>query len=122
MGSLLCFECVAPDPSDQDRRGSLLARNSGRPEVFYGRSRGPARVALLPLPRLIELKLASGMTASPPDLADVIDLVRSATLQEGLATQLDPYVRHQYLEVWRAEEVEDPQQFPPTSRKRLRAI
>ena len=62
------------------------------------------RVALLPLPRLIELKLASGMTAPHrlKDLADVQELIRAASLSRELANTLDPYVRDKYLELWQA--------------------
>ena len=63
-----------------------------------------ARVALLPLPRLIELKLASGMTAPHrlKDLADVQELIRAASLSHELADTLDRYVRDKYLELWQA--------------------
>ena len=62
------------------------------------------RISLLPLPRLIELKLASGMTAPHrlKDLADVIEVVRILRLPSGLAQELDPYVREKYLELWGA--------------------
>ncbi|PYQ17831.1 MAG: hypothetical protein DMF79_16520, partial [Acidobacteria bacterium] len=57
-----------------------------------------------PLPRLIELKLASGMTAPHrlKDLADVQELIRAASLSRELANTLDPYVRDKYLELWQA--------------------
>jgi hypothetical protein len=63
------------------------------------------------LSRLIELKLASGMTAPHrlKDLADVVELVRAVHLPEGLAVELNPYVREKYLELWRAAQFEDPQ-------------
>lgn len=63
-----------------------------------------ARVALLPPERLIELKLASGMTAPHRlrDLADVQELIRIARLPRELAAELDPYVRAKYLELWEA--------------------
>jgi len=63
-----------------------------------------ARVALLPLPKLIELKLASGISAPHrlKDLADVLELIRAASLSEDLANALDPSVREKYLELWRA--------------------
>ena len=53
------------------------------------------RMALLPLPNLIELKLASGLSAPHrlKDLADVLELVRAAHLPESLAEQLDESVR-----------------------------
>jgi hypothetical protein len=62
------------------------------------------RIALLPLTRLIELKLASGMTAPYRlrDLADVLELIRAQRLTRELATQLDPYVRDKYHELWEA--------------------
>lgn len=68
-----------------------------------------ARVALLPLPTLIDLKLASGMTAPHrlKDLADVLELVRAVKLPAELASELNPYVREKYLELWRAAQVED---------------
>jgi hypothetical protein len=67
------------------------------------------RVALLPLPRLIELKLASGMTAPHrlKDLADVIEVIRILKLPAGLAEELDPYVREKYRELWQAAQAAD---------------
>jgi hypothetical protein len=70
------------------------------------------RFRILSLPRLVELKLASGMTAAHRlrDLADVLELVRAAKLPADLGAELDPYVRDKYLELWRAAQVEDPEQ------------
>ena len=69
------------------------------------------RYRILPLPTLIELKLASGMTAPHrlKDLADVLELVRAVKLPAELAADLNPYVRDKYLELWRAAQVEDPE-------------
>jgi hypothetical protein len=69
------------------------------------------RFRILPLVTLIELKLASGMTAPHrlKDLADVLELVRAAHLSADLAATLDPYVRDKYLELWRAAQVVDPE-------------
>ena len=63
-----------------------------------------ARVALLPLARLLELKLASGMTAPHRlrDLADVQELIRVLKLPRTLAETLDAFVREKYLELWHA--------------------
>jgi hypothetical protein len=63
----------------------------------------------LPLPRLIELKLASGMTAPHrlKDLADVIEVVRALDLPETMAGELDPYVRDKYRELWSAAQAGD---------------
>jgi hypothetical protein len=69
------------------------------------------RFRILTLPKLVELKLASGMTAPHrlKDLADVLELVRAAKLPAGLAASLNPYVREKYEELWRAAQIEDPE-------------
>ena len=63
-----------------------------------------ARVALLPLPVLVELKLASGMTAPHrlKDLADVQELIRIQRLPKAFALEINAYVRDKYLELWQA--------------------
>ena len=60
------------------------------------------RVALLPLPTLVELKLASGMTAPHrlKDLADVQELIRIQRLPRTLVLELNAFVRDKYLELW----------------------
>jgi hypothetical protein len=62
------------------------------------------RVALLPLPRLIELKLASGLSAPHrlKDLAGVLELVRQLSLPAELSASLDASVRKKYDELWQA--------------------
>jgi hypothetical protein len=73
--------------------------------------RGPG-FALLPLPRFIELELASGMSAPHRlhDLADVLDLIRSAELPTEPADDLHPWVRDKFIELWYAAQGEDPDQ------------
>jgi hypothetical protein len=68
------------------------------------------RFALLPMPRFIELKLASGMVAPHrgKDLVDVQELIRSAGLGREVADALDPWVREKYLELWQLAQVADP--------------
>lgn len=63
-----------------------------------------ARVSLLPLPTLVELKLASGMTAPHRlrDLADVQELIRIQQLPREFVTALDASVRDKYVELWQA--------------------
>jgi hypothetical protein len=58
--------------------------------------------ATLVLPALIELKLASGMTAPdrPRDLDDVIQLVRANQLPRTFGASLDPWVRDKFDELW----------------------
>lgn len=82
---------VFPDPAEHAQRGS--------------------RVALLPLPLLIELKLASGMTAPHrlKDLADVLEVIRTLRLAEDFAAELNPYVREKFHELWRAAQIRDPE-------------
>jgi hypothetical protein len=69
------------------------------------------RIALLPLARLIELKLASGMTAPHrlKDLADVLEVIRTLNLSADFSAGLNPYVREKYDELWRAAQVRDPE-------------
>ena len=80
------------------------------PDPSTAAARG-TRIALLPLPMLLELKLASGMTAPHrlKDLADVIEVIRVLTLSEELSTSLHPYVRDKYLELWHAAQGRDPE-------------
>jgi hypothetical protein len=73
------------------------------PDPATAAERG-ARVALLPLPALLELKLASGLTAPDrlKDLADVQEVIRTKQLPRELADELNPFVRQKYLELWQA--------------------
>src|SRR5213082_1450724 len=66
-------------------------------------------IALLPLEKLIELKLASGISAPHrlKDLADVLELIRAAALPRDLSVRLDPSVRPKYLELWTAAQSAD---------------
>jgi Uncharacterised nucleotidyltransferase len=61
-------------------------------------------IRLVTLEKLVELKLASGMTAPDRlrDLADVQELIKLRKLDAEYAERLDPYVRHKYLELWNA--------------------
>lgn len=60
-------------------------------------------IRIATLEKLIELKLASGMTAPDRlrDLADVQELIKVRQLASDFADRLDPYVRDKYLELWR---------------------
>lgn len=66
-------------------------------------------VRVIALERLIELKLASGMTAAHRlrDLADVQDLIRLLGLPEELAERLDGSVRPVYQKLWSQSQVPD---------------
>ena len=59
-------------------------------------------IRYLTLPKLLELKLASGMTDSGrfKDLGDVQELIKAIALPRSFAEELDPYVRPRYTELW----------------------
>lgn len=63
-------------------------------------------VRVVTLEKLIELKLASGMTAPDrlKDLADVQEIIKVKHLARDFGDKLDPYVREKYLELWNAVE------------------
>jgi hypothetical protein len=56
------------------------------------------------LEKLVELKLASGMTAPDrlKDLADVQELIKIRGLSSEFAETLNPYVREKFLELLEA--------------------
>jgi hypothetical protein len=78
-----------PDPADTALRG----------ETF----------ALVPLETLIELKIASGMSAPHRlrDLADVIELIRVNGLPVDYRERLNAYVRDRFTELWQAAQVSE---------------
>ena len=61
-------------------------------------------VRTISLEKLIELKLASGMTAGDrlKDLADVQELIKLKALDADFTEKLNEYVRAKYLELWQA--------------------
>lgn len=63
-------------------------------------------VQIVTLEKLVELKLASGMTAPDrlKDLADVQELIKVRDLSSEFAAKLNPFVREQYLQLFRAVE------------------
>lgn len=77
-----------PDPSEAERVGE---------------------VRILSLRRIVELKLASGISAPHrlKDLADVLELIRAAKLPRELAGSLDETVRAKYRELWDAAQQPD---------------
>lgn len=62
-----------------------------------------AGISFLALPRLIELKLASGLSnpLRGKDIVDVQELILALNLGEDFAAQLDVYVRDKFLELVR---------------------
>jgi hypothetical protein len=59
-------------------------------------------IHFLQLPRLVEVKLASGMTnpGRARDLVDVQELIGILRLPETFAEQLHPFVQGKYQELW----------------------
>src|SRR5690606_821395 len=59
-------------------------------------------IRFLDLQRLVELKLASGMThpRRKRDLVDVEELIDALKLSREFADELNPFVRDKYLELW----------------------
>jgi hypothetical protein len=66
-------------------------------------------IPFLRLQTLLELKLASGMTAPhrPRDFDDVIQLIRVNRLPIEYAEQLHPYVVEKFRELWNAAQIDD---------------
>jgi hypothetical protein len=64
---------------------------------------------VLDLDALIELKLASGMTAAHrgQDLVDVMELIRARSLPLDHAERLHEWVRDRYRELWQLAQVQD---------------
>ena len=56
------------------------------------------------LPTLVELKLASGISAPYrlKDLGDTQELIRVLKLPREFAEHLNPYVRDKFIELWTA--------------------
>lgn len=63
------------------------------------------------LTTLIELKLASGMTAPHrlKDLADVQEMIKALRLPREFAENLNPYVRDKFKELWTRPESDKPE-------------
>ncbi len=60
-------------------------------------------IRYLRLEKLIELKLASGMTGGAnrlKDLADVVELIKALKLPADFAAKLDPFASGKFLELW----------------------
>jgi hypothetical protein len=66
-------------------------------------------IPFVSLNALLELKLASGMTAvhRMQDLADVMNLIRINQLSPQHVDQLHPYVADKFQEMWQAAQIDD---------------
>lgn len=73
-----------------------------------------ARFRVVNLEKLIELKLASGISRGVTrlkDIADIVELIKVVRPKRELAEKLDPYVRPRYLELWDAVAVAKPDEY-----------
>lgn len=63
----------------------------------------------LNLNSLLELKIASGMTAPHrlQDLADAIQLIRVNALPQDYSAQLSAFVREKFIELWHAAQTSE---------------
>ncbi|MCA9137164.1 MAG: hypothetical protein KDB00_10405 [Planctomycetales bacterium] len=70
---------------------------------------GDDGIPFVSLKTLLELKLASGMTAMHrmQDSADAMNLIRVNKLPRDFAKSLDPYVATKYDELWSAAQISD---------------
>ncbi len=90
-------------------RGEFPGDGKPKPVVFGDPNENQTEidgVKTLSLEKLIELKLASGMTAPHrlKDLADVQELVKVKNLTADYASKLNPFVRAKFLELQKAVE------------------
>jgi hypothetical protein len=69
-------------------------------------------IKFIPLQKLIELKLASGISAAhrAKDIGDVQELIHVLKLPRDFAEQLNPYVREKFLELWEAVAAAPPEE------------
>jgi hypothetical protein len=65
---------------------------------------------VLGLPQLVDLKLASGISAAHrlKDLSDVQEVIRVLKVPRDFADKLNPYVRDKFIELWTAVEQSPP--------------
>jgi hypothetical protein len=70
---------------------------------------GEMGTAIITLPALIELKLASGMTAPdrPRDFDDVIQLIRANALPRDFGNHLNPYVQAAFDQHWQYAQIRE---------------
>jgi hypothetical protein len=67
-------------------------------------------ISVLTLPRLLDLKLASGMTVpkKPRDFDDAMRLIEANKLPRDYGSKLHPFVRAKYDELWLIAQTSDP--------------
>lgn len=94
--------------------GDFPGDGKPKPVSFPDPSQAGVEIAgmrYLPLEKLIELKLASGITNPNrlKDLADVQELIKVIRPPRELAERLNPFVRHKFLEFWDGVQSQPPE-------------
>jgi hypothetical protein len=92
--------------------GEFPGDGKPKPVVFPNPSENQIEIdgiKTLTLEKLVELKLASGMTAPHrlKDLADVQEIIKIKNLTSDFAEKLNPFVREKFLELQQAVELAD---------------
>lgn len=87
--------------------GQFPGDGQPKPVAFPDPARASVEIGgirFLSLEKLVELKLASGMTnpGRIKDLADVQELIRALRLEAAFAERLDAWVRPKFVELWSA--------------------
>ena len=92
-----------------DYPGDGLPKPVAFPDPESVAEKGQQAIPYVSLKALVELKLASGISAVHrlQDLADVIQLIRVNRLPLEYAQQLDPYVQSKFHELWTAAQVDE---------------
>lgn len=112
-GSKNCRDAVAGVNIDALTVGDYPGDGKPKPIAFpppeQESETGEDGIPYVSLKTLLELKLASGMTAPhrPRDLDDAIQLIRANHLASDYADTLDPYVAGKFRELWQAAQVVD---------------
>ncbi|MBW3539232.1 MAG: hypothetical protein KY476_03100 [Planctomycetes bacterium] len=98
----------------QWRRGEARWTGDGKPKPVSFPDPGTVSleadgIRYIELPKLVELKLASGMTNAGrlKDLADVQELIKVLDLSPEFANQLHPFVRSKFHDLWEAATTPD---------------
>lgn len=89
-------------------------RGDGKPKPVAFPSPGPVAeqhgtLRVVSLPVLLELKIASGMSAPHRmrDLDDAMRLIKANGLDRDYAARLDPWVRQKFAELWELAQIEE---------------
>lgn len=113
-GSKGLKDAVTGTPVDVRLAGEFPGDGAPKPVAFPDPAQAEVELSrsgfpVLALRPLLELELASGMTAPhrPRDLDDAIQLIRANALPRDYVERLDPYVREKFLALWDAAQIDE---------------